>query len=161
MQLGRKNASALMIVFGFLYINSIPLVNLLERTELFGVSQEILEQLSLALSDLVTLVANVATHFHEAIRQSSTQSVSINMYSTFSAKIKSFHERCEDIALSMWRHKVLADDMDPDAGIYQVIIYTKHIHAASHMPFEFHLDISLTMVWRSLRYQAHKVLARP
>ena len=116
MQLGKENASALMILFGFLYINSIPLVNLLEQTELFGVSQEIQEQLCQALSDLVTLVASVAMHFHAAIHDASTQSVSINIYSTFSSQIKTFHDRCAAIAQSMWRHQVLAGDMDPDAG---------------------------------------------
>jgi hypothetical protein len=116
MQLGKENASALMVVFGFLHINSIPLANLLERVELFGVSPEVLEQLSLALTDLVTLVADVATHFHEAIRHATSRSVSINIYSTFSPHIKSFREHCEEIAQSMWRHQVLADDMDPDAG---------------------------------------------
>lgn len=106
-----------MVLFGFLYISSMPLANLLERTELFGVSQEILEQMYLALSDLVTLIASVATHFHQAIRDMSTQSVSISIYSTFSAQIKSFHERCEGIAQSMWRHQVLAGDIEPEAGM--------------------------------------------
>jgi hypothetical protein len=105
-----------MVVFGFLYINSIPLANLLERVELFGVSPELLEQLSLALADLVTLVASVATDFHEVIRDATSQSVSINIYSTFSPHIKSFRNHCEEIAQSMWRHQVLAADMDPDAG---------------------------------------------
>ena len=105
-----------MILFGFLYINSIPLVNLLEQTELFGVSQEIQEQLCQGLSDLVTLVASVAMHFHAAIHDASTQSVSINIYSTFSSQIKTFHDRCAAIAQSMWHHQVLAGDMDPDAG---------------------------------------------
>lgn len=116
LQLGKENASALMIAFGFLYINTIPLANVMERAELFEVSQEMREQLCLALSDLVTLVASVAARFQEAIREAQSQSVSINLYSTFSTQIKSFHERCEEIAQSMWRHQVLADDMDPGAG---------------------------------------------
>ncbi|KAH6853214.1 hypothetical protein B0I37DRAFT_419987 [Chaetomium sp. MPI-CAGE-AT-0009] len=115
LELGKENASALMTVFGFLNINSIPLANLLERVELFGVSQEIVEQLTLALSDLVTLVATVAIQFHEAIRQAPTRPVSINIYSTFSAQITSFRERCEDIAQAMWRHQVSEVDMDRDA----------------------------------------------
>jgi hypothetical protein len=115
--LGKENASALMILFGFLYTNSIPLANLLERVELFGVSPDIVEQLGSALSDLVTLVASVAIHFQGAIRNKSTRSVSVNIYSTFSSQIKSFREGCEKVAMSMWRHQVTAEEMDHDAGI--------------------------------------------
>lgn len=113
-----------MISFGFFYSISMSLVNLLERTELFSVSQEIREQLVLALSDLVTLVASVATHFHKAIQDASTASVSVNMYSSFSDQIKAFHERCEKIAQSMWRHQLLVDNLDTDKG--KIISGSKH-----------------------------------
>ena len=83
-----------MISFGFFYSTSSALVNLLERTELFDVSQEIKEQLILALSDLVTLVASVSTHFHQVINDQTSTSISVDIYSTFPGQIGSFRERC-------------------------------------------------------------------
>ncbi|KAL2833125.1 hypothetical protein BJY01DRAFT_253617 [Aspergillus pseudoustus] len=114
LELGRENAAALMISFGFFYSISIPLANLLERTELFTVTQEVQEQLILALSDLVTLVASVSTHFHKAIRGLTTASVSVNIYRTFPGQIQTFQQRCEKIAESMWRHQLLRDNLDGD-----------------------------------------------
>lgn len=105
-----------MVSFGFFYTMSMSLVNLLERTELFSVSQDIREQLVLALSDLVTLVASVASHFHKAIRGSSTASVSVDIYTDFSVQIRTFQERCEKIAESMWRHQLLAENLDAERG---------------------------------------------
>lgn len=106
-----------MVAFGFFYTMSMSLVNLLERTELFSVSQDIREQLVLALSDLTTLVASVATHFHKAILGASTTSVfSIDIYATFSGQIKTFQERSEKIAESMWRHQLLAENLDAERG---------------------------------------------
>ncbi|KAL4931819.1 NACHT domain protein [Aspergillus undulatus] len=114
LELGRENASALMISFGFFYSISMALVNLLERTELFSVTQEIQEQLVLALSDLVTLVANVSTHFHQAIRGMTSASVSVNIYRTFSGQVQTFQQRCEKISESMWRHQLLRENLDGD-----------------------------------------------
>jgi hypothetical protein len=105
-----------MISFGFFYSISIPLANLLERTELFTVTQEVQEQLILALSDLVTLVASVSTHFHKAIRGLTTASVSVNIYRTFPGQIQTFQQRCEKIAESMWRHQLLRENLDGDKG---------------------------------------------
>ncbi|RDW79099.1 NACHT domain protein [Aspergillus mulundensis] len=103
LELGRENAAALMISFGFFYSISMTLVNLLERTELFGVSQEIQEQLILALSDLVTLVASVSTHFHKAIRGMTTASVSVNIYRTFPGQIETFQQRLSEVkAIRAW-----------------------------------------------------------
>ncbi|KAL2826663.1 hypothetical protein BDW59DRAFT_179378 [Aspergillus cavernicola] len=86
LELGRENSDALMASFGFFYSISMSLANLLERTELFNVTQEIQEQLLFALSDLVSLVARVSTYFHKA--------------------------RCERIAESMWRHQLLRENLD-------------------------------------------------
>jgi hypothetical protein len=105
-----------MVSFRFFYTLSMSLVNLLERTELFGVSQEIRKQLSLALSDLITLVAAVATHYHKAISDASSESVSINLYSAFAGPIQAFHERCDKITESMWRYQLLVGQMDAEAG---------------------------------------------
>ncbi|KAL4953776.1 hypothetical protein BDW69DRAFT_150925 [Aspergillus filifer] len=114
LELGRENATALMLSFGFFYSISMSLVNLLERTELFSVTQDIQEQLVLALSDLVTLVANVSTHFHQAIRGLTSASVSVNIYRTFSGQIQTFQQRCERISESMWRHQLLRENFDAD-----------------------------------------------
>uniref|UniRef100_A0A093V712 Vegetative incompatibility protein HET-E-1 n=1 Tax=Talaromyces marneffei PM1 TaxID=1077442 RepID=A0A093V712_TALMA len=91
---------------------SMVLVNLLERTELFTVSQETKEQLVLALTDLVTLVASVSTYFHKALRGLTKPSISVNIYGTFSAQIESFRGRCEKISEAMWKHQLLKDDLD-------------------------------------------------
>lgn len=105
-----------MASFGFFYSISISLVNLLDRTELFSVTQEIQEQLVLALSDLVTLVASVATYFHKAISGMTSTSVSVNIYRTFPGQIQTFKQRCEKIAESMWRHQLLREHLDADKG---------------------------------------------
>ncbi|KAL4807437.1 hypothetical protein BDV18DRAFT_158655 [Aspergillus unguis] len=114
LDLGRENAAALMVSFGFFYGISMTLLNLLERTELFSVSQEIQEQLILALSDLVTLVASVSTHFHKSINGLTAASVSVNIYRTFPGQIKTFQQRCEKIAESMWKHQLLRENLDGD-----------------------------------------------
>ncbi|OKL61378.1 hypothetical protein UA08_03701 [Talaromyces atroroseus] len=112
LELGEENSSALKVSFGFFYSTSLILVNLLERTELFSVSQEIKEQLVLALTDLVTLVASVSTHFHKALRGLSKASISVNIYGTFSGQIESFRSRCEKISQAMWKHQLLKDGLD-------------------------------------------------
>lgn len=97
------------------------LINLLERTELFGVSQEIREQLVLALSDLVTLVASVATHFHKVITGMTTASVSVDIYATFPGQINAFRERCDKIAESMWRHQLVRENLEGDRGMISIL----------------------------------------
>ncbi|KAJ5717647.1 hypothetical protein N7488_003293 [Penicillium malachiteum] len=115
LDLGKENASALMISFGFFYSTSAALVNLLERTELFKVSHDIKEQLIMALGDLVTLVAHVSTHFHLAINnKSSTASVYVNIYETFSPQIAGFKERCSKIAEAMWRYQLADQNIDTE-----------------------------------------------
>jgi hypothetical protein len=105
-----------MASFGFFYSTSSPLVNLLERTELFAVSQEIKDQLVEALADLVTLVAGVSTHFHQAIHALMEGSISVNIYETFSLEIESFRDRCAKISDSMWRHQLANEHKDPELG---------------------------------------------
>ncbi|KAJ5887643.1 hypothetical protein N7495_007684 [Penicillium taxi] len=114
LELGKENAAALMISFGFFYSTSSTLVNLLERTELFAVSQDIKEQLILALADLVTLVSSVGTHYHQAICGLTTASVTVNIYNTFPGQIQSFRERCGKIADAMWRHQLSNANADPE-----------------------------------------------
>lgn len=117
LQLGQENAPALMSTFGFFHSTSVGLANLLERTELFGVSQEIREQLVLALTDLVTLVASVATHFHKAISGMTTAAASIDIYEVFATQIHTFSDRCEKIAESMWRHQLWRENFEGEKGM--------------------------------------------
>jgi hypothetical protein len=114
LQLGKENATALMVSFGFFYSTSSTLVNLLERTELFDVSQDIKEQLILALADLVTLVASVSTHYHQAISGLTDASVSINIYETFPGQIQSFKDRCAKISETMWRLQLTKENIDTE-----------------------------------------------
>lgn len=127
LELGRENAYALMVSFGFFYSTSSTLVNLLHRAELFTVSQEIREQLILALSDLVSLVASVSTHFHRAIRGVTSASVSVNIYDTFPGQIQSFRERCSRIAEAMWRHQLAKENIDTDRGKSVPLIWGEYI----------------------------------
>ncbi|KAH9885657.1 NACHT domain protein [Xylariomycetidae sp. FL2044] len=154
LELGRSNAPALMTSFGFFYTMSVSLVNLLERVELFSVTQEIREQLVLALSDLVTLVASVSTHFHKAIRGLTTASVSINIYGVFQGQIKTFRERCEKIAESMWRHQLLKENLEAERvsdvkSIQQWIAPEDHIqgNAMSTVSHLAHDREESTCVW--------------
>lgn len=105
-----------MVSFGFFYSTSSTLVNLLERTELFDVSQDIKEQLILALADLVTLVAGVSTHFHQAISGLTDAEVTVNIYDTFPGQIQSFKDRCSKISETMWRHQLAKDNIDTEKG---------------------------------------------
>ncbi|KAK2801706.1 hypothetical protein FQN50_007620 [Emmonsiellopsis sp. PD_5] len=114
LELGKENAHALVLTFGFFYSTSMVLLNLLERAELFNVSQEIREHLVLALGDLVTLVASVSTYFHRAIRGLTKGSISVNIYVTFPGQIQAFHQRCEKITESMWRHQFQKENVDSD-----------------------------------------------
>jgi hypothetical protein len=153
LELGEENAPALMLSFGFFYNMSVSLVNLLERTELFSVDQDVREQLVLALSDLVTLVASVSTYFHRAINGLTT-TISVNIYNTFPTEIKSFVGRCEKTAESMWRHQLVKEGIDgsrvsiiksirgwltpEDHALYDVV------KAASHLA---HDREELTCLW--------------
>ncbi|KAJ5048613.1 hypothetical protein NUH16_007118 [Penicillium rubens] len=114
LELGKENAPALMASFGFFYSTSSALVNLLERTELFTVSQTIKDQLVEALADLVSLVASVSTHFHQSIYALSEGSISVNIYETFTDQIESFRERCTKISDTMWRHQLAQENKDPE-----------------------------------------------
>ncbi|PWY73042.1 NACHT domain protein [Aspergillus heteromorphus CBS 117.55] len=112
LELGEQNAPALQDLFGFFYRCSMGLGNLLDRTELFTVSQEIKDQLILSLADLVTLVVNVATHFHRSLLTS--ESVSIDICSTFPGPIESFRGRCEHVSELMWRHQLMREGLNGD-----------------------------------------------
>ena len=104
--------------FGLFYNMSGSLVNLLERTEIFSVSQEIREKLVLGLSDLVTLVAGVTTYFRKAISGLKTTSISVNLYSVFPTQIKAFVDRCEEASQALWKHQLMKEGMDPAKGGY-------------------------------------------
>lgn len=92
------------------------LLNLLERSELFTVNQEISEQLVLALGDLVTLVASVSTLFHKTIQRASTTPVSIDIRRTFSTQIRTFSQRCEAVSISMWKHQLSQEKVEGCGG---------------------------------------------
>ncbi|KAJ5128530.1 hypothetical protein N7448_002249 [Penicillium atrosanguineum] len=115
LELGEQNAPALMDLFGFFYRCSAGLGNLLDRAELFVVSSDIKDQLILALADLVTLVVCVATHFHRSLLAS--QSVSIDIYSTFPGPIDSFRGRCEQVSELMWRHQLTREGLDGSKAV--------------------------------------------
>lgn len=106
-----------MAVFSFLGACSMGLVNLLDRTELFVVSQDIKDQLVLALADLVTLVVGVSTHFHKSLRDLTLESTSIDIYNTMPRQIESFWSRCERASGLMWRHQLLREGFDGEKGI--------------------------------------------
>lgn len=113
-QLGEQNAPALMNLFGFFYRCSAGLGNLLDRAELFVVSLDIKDQLILALADLVTLVVCIATHFHRSLLAS--ESVSIDIYSTFPESIDTFRGRCDQVSELMWRHQLTREGHHGDEG---------------------------------------------
>ncbi|KAK7968748.1 NACHT domain protein [Apiospora saccharicola] len=127
LKLGKENASALTTSLGFFYGISTTLVDLLERTEMFSVSQEIRDLLVLAMTDLVTIVASVSTHFHEKIKDASTKSVSIDIYSEFSKPIKTFRDRCDRISEAMWRHQLTAHGGDDMGGAAQTMNDVKSV----------------------------------
>ena len=103
-----------MDLFGFFHRCSAGLGNLLDRAELFVASSDIKDQLILAFADLVTLIVCVATHFHRLLL--SSESVSIDIYSTFPSPIDSFRGRCEHVSELMWRHQLTREGPDGDKG---------------------------------------------
>ncbi|KAJ5644212.1 uncharacterized protein N7484_006719 [Penicillium longicatenatum] len=115
LELGESNAPALMGLFGFFYRCSAGLGNLLDRAELFVVSSDVKDQLILALADLVTLVVQVTTHFHRLLL--SSESVSVDIYSTFPSPIDSFRGRCDHASELMWRHQLMREGFDSIEGV--------------------------------------------
>lgn len=93
-----------------------PFLNLLDRAELFNANHEIREQLVLALGDLVSLVANIATHFHKAIHGLNGSSVSIDIYRVFSNQIETFRQRCEKVSVSLWGQQLIKENVPPGKG---------------------------------------------
>lgn len=93
------------------------LVDLLDRVELFSVSQDIKDQLVLALADLITLVVSVATHFHKSMRGLASESVYIDIYGTFPGPIDNFRTRCQHVSELMWRHQLDREGLGGDKGI--------------------------------------------
>ncbi|KAJ5570216.1 uncharacterized protein N7459_009646 [Penicillium hispanicum] len=89
LELGKENAAALMVSFGFFYSTSSTLL----------------------WADLVTLVASVSTHFHRAICGLTTASVAVNIYDAFPGQIQSFRDRCEKISEAMWRHQLAKENI--------------------------------------------------
>ena len=78
-------------------------------------SKDIKDQLILALADLVTLVAGVASHFNRALQNS--QTVEIDIYHQFSESLSSFHSRCEAVSNLMWRHQLVREGLNGDKGL--------------------------------------------
>lgn len=105
-----------MVSFGLFHSMSAPLVNLLERAEMFSVSQEIQEHLVLALSDLVTLVASVSGYLHKAVNGPTETSVYINLYAIFPVEIKAFVSRCEKASQSIWKNELMKEGLDSNKG---------------------------------------------
>ncbi|KAI5306247.1 hypothetical protein KEM56_001704 [Ascosphaera pollenicola] len=114
LELGDDRVSALVASVGFFYSISQHLNLLVERAELFAISQEIRDQLIFALGDLVTLVSGVATHFHKALRGLSSAPVSINIETAFDTQIEVFNGRCDKITDAMWKNALIKDDLDPN-----------------------------------------------
>ncbi|CAG8207530.1 unnamed protein product [Penicillium nalgiovense] len=109
--LGEENSSALLDLFIFFYRFSTDLEHLLDRAELFIVSQGVKDQLILALADLVTVVVGVATYFHKSAGRLTHGSTSIEIYSTFAGPIESLRSRCESAAELLWKHQLLGEGL--------------------------------------------------
>lgn len=104
-----------MNLFGFFYRCSTGLGSLLDRAELFQVSGDIKDQLSLALADLVTLVVGIATHFRKTIPAAGY--LHVDIYSEFSDQIHNFRSRCERISELMWTYQLQREGYDSAKGI--------------------------------------------
>ncbi|KAE8360311.1 hypothetical protein BDV27DRAFT_167921 [Aspergillus caelatus] len=110
LKLGEENSCALMSLFGFFYRCSTGLGSVLDRAELFQVSGDIKDQLSLALADLVTLVVGIATHFRKTIPAAGY--LHVDIYSEFSDPIHNFRSRCERISELMWKYQLQREGYD-------------------------------------------------
>ncbi|KAL5041355.1 hypothetical protein BDW71DRAFT_217918 [Aspergillus fruticulosus] len=106
LEFGEENSDALLHLFSFFYQCSVALENLLGRAELFTVSHNIKDQVTLALADLVTLVVGIATQFHKSLSELQSGTVTIDIHSTFAGPIESFRTRCEHVSELMWKHQL-------------------------------------------------------
>lgn len=89
---------------------------ILERSELFGATQSTQEQLGLAYMDLLSLVSDIAVHFHKATHGMHSASVSIDLFHTFGQNIESFRSRRARIVEEMWHNQLAAEFSEHDEG---------------------------------------------
>lgn len=110
-QLGEQNAHALVDLFNFFYQRSMDIEQLLEHKELFALSQNVKDQLILALADLVTIIAGVSAHFHKDLETSSPGISIVEIHSTFEGPIESLRHRCGLASALMWEYQLLNGDV--------------------------------------------------
>lgn len=116
LEMGHENSRALNKAFTLFYRCSLAVNALLERSELLSASYEIQEQLCMMLSDLVTLIVEVAIQFHRSVQDmdSADSSVSMDLYQVFGETLQAYDDRRGRIADLIWSSQT--DKLDMDEG---------------------------------------------
>ncbi|KAJ5102457.1 hypothetical protein N7532_002986 [Penicillium argentinense] len=152
LELGRENAPALMIPFSFFYETSSELEKVSRSAEVI-INQEVKDQLSFALFDLLSLVAEVSTYFHRAISDFTSSSVSIDIRDTFTAQIEQFKSRCVKVTLAVARHVLVKEGVDPERvhivnKIRSWLVPNDPVIAALAQPTSYYVNVREEMTCR-------------
>ncbi|GAB7366186.1 hypothetical protein MBLNU230_g7746t1 [Neophaeotheca triangularis] len=104
MEMGHENSRPLNKAFGLFYRCSLVINALLERSELLSASYEIQEQLCTMFTDLITLIVEVAIHFHRSVAgmESGDSSVSLDLYQVFGDTLQTYDDRRSRITDLIW-----------------------------------------------------------
>lgn len=105
-QLAAENVTPLKHIFVVVLDISTPFQSILRATDL-GVSEEIVEQLALALVDLVALISSLFAQLYKAILGLGDGSFVLNdIHNQYASQIDTFQNRCERVRVAISRHRL-------------------------------------------------------
>lgn len=115
-QLGHENAAALDTAFTLFYQIGLEVAPLLGRDEVLIASPQIMENVSRAFSDMVTIVADVAMAYYGAIHRLSGEETSakVDIYARFGHHMDNFRTRVRQCAYEIWRYVLERSMEDPE-----------------------------------------------
>ena len=100
-QIGHENATALLTVFKLFHQFGYELSIILRQARNFTLSQSIQDGVGNAFVDLLNIVASIAIHFHQAVRN--TQSfVIVDVHATFGGLISAYRSQVLYVAQDIW-----------------------------------------------------------
>lgn len=116
-QLGHENAAALDTAFTLFYKIGLEITPLLRREDILMASPQIIENVSRAFSDMLTIVADVVIAYYGAIHNlhhSQQASTKLDIYARFGHHMESFRARVRLCAYEIWRNVLERSMEDPD-----------------------------------------------
>lgn len=116
-QFGHENASALDTAFTLFYQIGLEIAILLKSEDILKDSPEIMEAVSRAFSDMLTIVTDVSMAYYGIIHRlhgSEQASSKLDIYARFGHHIESFRAGVHLCAYEMWRSVLDSRGEDPD-----------------------------------------------